>query len=236
MDLVFLGTNDAGLRIYEWLCERDDVSVKALVTEPEQLELVHTIDPDLLLSVGFAHLVPAEILAVPERGSLNLHPSLLPYNRGANPNVWSLIEGTPAGVTLHYMDEEFDTGPIVAQREVDTDFADTGKDLHRRLEDAQFDLFTEVWPDIVANEVEPTPQEGGEGTYHTTDDFREACELDPDETVRVEDFLNRLRALTFPPFDNATIEIDGKQYYVDVEIRSADEKSDEKSAGLISSY
>jgi methionyl-tRNA formyltransferase len=234
MEVVFLGVNDVGLQIYEWLCDRETVDVTALLTEPEQLDLIHETNPDLLVSVGFDHLVPEEILNAPEQGAVNLHPALLPHNRGKSPNVWPLVEGTPAGVTLHYMDESFDTGNIIDQRPVETDFADTAKDLHRRLEDAQYDLFTDAWPGIERGEVEVTPQDTEVGTYHSVEDFQDLCELNPNEEVRVKDFLDRLRALTFPPFDNAHIEVDGETYYVDVEIRSATDNAEPD--GLLSSY
>lgn len=236
MNVIFLGVNDVGLRIYEWLCERETVDVTALLTEKAQLELVHESDPDLLVSVGFDHLVPPDVLNVPSQGAVNLHPALLPHNRGKSPNVWSLVEGTPAGVTLHYMDESFDTGEIIAQREVEMDFTDTGKTLHRRLEGAQFDLFTDAWPAIEAGGVETTPQDESTGEYHSVEDFQQLCELDPNEEIRVKDFLDRLRALTFPPFDNAHIEVDGETYYVDIEIRNESDDSGAQSEGLLSSY
>jgi methionyl-tRNA formyltransferase len=236
MDLVFLGLNDVGVRIYEWLCDRDDADVAALLTERTQLDVIREVAPDIVVSVGFDHLVPGDVLDIPEQGCVNLHPSYLPYNRGKSPNVWSIVEGTPAGVTLHYMDEEFDTGRTIARREIRTSFADTGKDLHRRLEDAQFDLFTDVWPDLVAGDIDSTPQTEGEGTYHTLEDFRRLCEIDPDEEVRAKEFLDRLRALTFPPFDNATVTVDGERYHVDVDIRPADETDDEASEGFLESY
>jgi len=236
MDVIFLGGNDIGFRIYEWLCERDGVDVLAMLTESDQLDLVEKHGPDLVVSVGFDHLVPQHIIEIPPRGALNLHPSLLPHNRGKSPNVWPIVEGTPAGVTLHYMDAEFDTGDIVAQKRVATDFSDTGKDLYERLEDAQFELFTEVWPDIEDGDVDRTPQDHQAGGYHSVDDFRDLCEIHPDETVEVKDFLDRLRALTFPPFDNAYLAIDGEQYYVDVEIRKETEESGERTAGTLSSY
>lgn len=236
MDVIFLGVNDVGFRIYEWLCQRDSVNVIALLTEAEQLNLVKKRQPDLVVSVGFNHLVPLDILNVPQYGALNLHPSLLPYNRGKSPNVWPIIEETPAGVTLHVMNAEFDTGDIVAQREVDTVFSDTGKDLHQRLEQAQFDLFTKEWPKIEAGEIKRMPQDGEAGTYHSKDDFIQLCELNPDEEVRVKDFLNRLRALTFPPFDNAYIEIENERYYVDVKIQKETDGEEKKAEGLLSSY
>jgi methionyl-tRNA formyltransferase len=236
MDVIFLGVNDIGLRIYEWLCDRDSVNMVALLTEKSQLDLVHDVRPDLLVSVGFDHLVPSDILDVPSQGAINLHPALLPYNRGKSPNVWPLIDGTPAGVTLHYMDESFDTGEIISQRQIETDFADTGKRLHSRLENAQYDLFTEVWPDIQSGRIDTTPQDSEQGSYHTTDDFLDLCEIDPREKVQTKEFLDRLRALTFPPFNNAYLEIDGERYYVDIEIRKASNEDSEKISGLLSSY
>jgi len=236
MEVVFLGVNDIGLRIYNWLCERDEVNVRAMLTEAEQLDVVQKESPDLIVSVGFEHLLPPEILTVPPEGAINLHPSYLPYNRGMSPNVWPIIEETPAGVTLHYMDEEFDTGDIIAQQKVSTDFSDTGKDLHSRLEEVQFELFTKVWPKIESGDIETTSQEDTAGTYHATSDFVDACELDPEEEVTVKEFLDRLRALTFPPFDNAYVEIDNTQYYIDIEIREATDESGEKTEGLVSSY
>lgn len=235
MEIIFLGVNDVGLRIYEWLCERETVDVVAMITIPEQLDIIQRESPDLIVSVGFDHLVPPEIIEIPSAGAINLHPSLLPHNRGKSPNVWPLVEGTPAGVTLHYMDAEFDTGDIITQRKVETDFSDTGKQLHSRLEEAQFELFTEVWSEIESDTVEATPQDDTERSYHSKADFLDLCELDPEAEVEIKQFLDRLRALTFPPFDNAYIDIDGVRYYIDIDIRT--ETTDSKDYdGLLSSY
>jgi len=236
MEIVFLGVNDIGMRIYEWLCQRDSVDVTVLLTEPDQLDIVQETSPEFIISVGFDHLVPPEILDIPSEGALNLHPSYLPHNRGKSPNVWPLVEDTPAGVTLHSMDPEFDTGAIIAQRKVETKFSDTGKELHARLEDAQFELFTDVWPEIESGTVEYTPQDSTAGRYHSKSDFVDLCELDPDEQLSVKTLLDRLRALTFPPFNNAYLDIDGERYYVDIEIRKESDDDDEKTDGLLSSY
>jgi len=102
------------------------------------------------------------------------------------------------------------------------------------LADTQYDLFTDAWPDIEAGEVETTPQDESAGECHSVEDFQALCELNPNAEVRVKDFLDRLRALTFPLFDNARIEVDGETYYVDVEIRP--ESDDSEPDGLLSSY
>jgi methionyl-tRNA formyltransferase len=181
---------------------------------------VEEAEPDYVLSCGYRHIVPESILEIPKRGCLNLHPAYLPYNRGANPNVWSIVEGTPAGVTLHWMDAGIDTGEIAARREVHTDFSDSGKDLYERLEDAQVALFVDVWPEIESGTTRAVPQ-SEDGTYHEMSEFDELCRLDPEETYTAKELLDRLRALTFPPHDNARIEIGGQEYYVEVDIRKA---------------
>jgi methionyl-tRNA formyltransferase len=221
-EVVFLGVNDAGMRVYEWLCDRDGVSVPSLLTTREQLSVVEEVEPEFVVSCGYRHIVPESILSVPAEGCLNLHPAYLPYNRGANPNVWSIVDGTPAGVTLHYMDPGLDTGPVVAQRRVETSFADTGRDLYERLEDAQVDLFRQTWPEIETGTESVTHQDPDAGTYHETAEFDELCEIDPDSETTHRDFLNRLRALTFSPYNNAYVGIDGEQYYVSVEIERTD--------------
>jgi methionyl-tRNA formyltransferase len=221
IQVVFLGVNDAGMRVYEWLCEQDDVFVHSLLTTKEQLQAVRAVEPDYIVSCGYGHIVPPEILSIPTEGCLNLHPSYLPFNRGANPNVWSIVDDTPAGVTLHYMDEGIDTGEILAQQRVEKRFSDSGKTLYRRLEDAQVELFKTAWPKVVTGEATGERQDPDAGTAARTDEFEELCELDPDETVQVKEFLDRLRALTFPPYDNARIEVDGERYYVEVDITKA---------------
>jgi len=222
-EVVFLGVNDAGVRVYEWLCDREGVSVHSLLTTKDQLSVVDEVEPDYVVSCGYRHIVPEEILEVPTEGCLNLHPAYLPFNRGANPNVWSIVDGAPAGVTLHYMDPSLDTGAIVERREVDVSFSDTGKDLYERLEDAQVRLFREAWPEVVSGEASPTEQDPDEGTYHVTDDFEALCGIDPDEEVQAKAFLDRLRALTYPPYDNAYVEVDGERYHVEVSIERAED-------------
>lgn len=236
MDLVFLGANNAGFAIYEWLCDRAGVTVHAMVTRPDQLSLVGDVEPDLVVAAGFDHVVPPDVLAVPDRGCLNVHPGLLPDARGYNPNVWSIVEDLPAGASIHWMDEGIDTGDLVATREVPVSFADTGKDLYERLEAACYELFVDTWPAIEDGDVAATEQGDADASYHEQADFEDLCALDPDAEYTVRDLLDRLRALTFPPFDNAHLEVDGERYYVEVDITPADEATAPERHGLLDAY
>ena len=73
--------------------------------------------PDALCVACFARKLPATLLSLPRLGALNVHPSLLPDNRGPDPLFWTFWRGDEAtGATIHLMDERFDTGPILAQQ------------------------------------------------------------------------------------------------------------------------
>lgn len=182
-------------------------------TWPEGLDDVRALEPECLLSVLFGHLIPKTWLEVPTWRAVNLHPALLPWNRGAATNAWPLVDGSPAGVSLHVMDEQIDTGALLAQREVATDPADTAETLYRRLEVAGLDLLRETWPAL--RDIEPVPQPAG-GSAHRLADLAALDLTEADLPV-----LDRLRARTFPPY-GAEFVRDGRRYRVRVEIEPID--------------
>lgn len=82
--------------------------------------LLQGLAPDLILVTGFPWRLPAELLALPRLGCVNTHPALLPRYRGPNPLFWHFMNGeTQGGLTIHRMEADFDTGPILAQRAIE---------------------------------------------------------------------------------------------------------------------
>jgi len=223
INIVFLGVNNAGQKIYNWLLENNE-NVVALLTSKNQLDLIKKLKPDMVISCGFRYIVPQEYLEIPPLGCINIHSSYLPYNRGANPNIWSIIENTPAGATIHFMDKGIDTGDIIARRNVEIQFSDNAADLYDKLEKAQFNLFVENWKKIKKRDFTTISQSLKEGTSHKVKDFIKLCEINLNETRNVREIINQFRALTFPPYDNAYVEIDGQRYYVKIEIYKEKDK------------
>jgi methionyl-tRNA formyltransferase len=79
--------------------------------------LLASVEPDLVVCMGFPWKIPPDALAVPRLGWVNGHPSLLPRHRGPLPIAWAIREGDEEiGFTFHRMDAELDTGPILSQR------------------------------------------------------------------------------------------------------------------------
>jgi methionyl-tRNA formyltransferase len=79
--------------------------------------LLASVEPDLVVCMGFPWRIPPDALAVPRLGWLNGHPSLLPRHRGPLPVAWAIRQGDDEiGITFHRMDADLDTGPVFAQR------------------------------------------------------------------------------------------------------------------------
>jgi methionyl-tRNA formyltransferase len=191
--------------------------------EPEIVERVRALDPEVGLSVQFGYILEPSFFEIFPRGCLNLHSSLLPYNRGAHPNVWSIVEGTPAGVTLHAIDSGVDAGPILAQREVEVEPVDTGKTLYHKLERAALELFVEAWPSFKEGRLVPRDQAVQEGSAHRVRDLESLGEIDLDRASTPREVLNLLRARTFPPYPGAYFVQDGRKVHVRIELEYGDE-------------
>jgi methionyl-tRNA formyltransferase len=73
---------------------------------------------DLIISFGFRKIISENIIKKLKKTIINIHLSYLPFNRGANPNFWSFIENTPAGVSIHEIDKGIDTGNIIFRKKI----------------------------------------------------------------------------------------------------------------------
>lgn len=151
---------------------------------------------DFALSVHFPHLIRPQLLTIPRRGWLNLHPAYLPWNRGWHTPSWSILEGTPAGVTLHRMTEAVDAGDIVARREVEVKPEDTAHSLYGRLLEEELRLLDDSW-EIVRSDAWPRIRNlASEGTVHRRVEIftNEVQEIDLDAHYSAREFLDRCAA------------------------------------------
>lgn len=189
---------------------------------PQTIEMLRSLEPDLGVSVLFGYRLKPPILAIPSQGCINVHPALLPYNRGAYPNVWSIIDGTPAGATIHYMNEEIDTGDILTQQAVDIEPTDTGESLYAKLEEMSFRLFRESWPLIRSGRAPRTTQPEG-GAYHGVRDIDAVDEISLDRDYPARQLIDLIRARTFSGHQGAHFVHEGRKVFLRLELRYEDE-------------
>lgn len=162
--ILFATNNPNTEDLYQWLKEREQNVYK--IENKLTKEMVEQMQPSFVISFNYRHLIPEEVLRMMPGRVINLHTSLLPYNRGSGPNFFSFLFDTPKGVTIHLVDEGLDTGDILCQKEIVFDeeketFASSYDKLMMEIKE----LFKENWEKIKRGGVEPRKQEG-EGSYH----------------------------------------------------------------------
>lgn len=104
------------------------------VREPQFVEILQELNPELIIVVAFGQILPKTILDLPAYGCVNVHASLLPKYRGAAPIQWAVIDGEKvSGVTTMQMAEGLDTGDMIMKTEIALDPKETGGSLHDKL-------------------------------------------------------------------------------------------------------
>ena len=188
------------------------------LNQPDTLAQISALHADIALSVFFGYILRQPFIEMFSRGVINLHPAYLPYNRGAHPNVWSIIEGTPVGATLHYIDAGVDTGDIIAQQQVEVEPIDTGESLYRKLKICCLELFKETWPLIRRGTAPRIAQQQQDGTSHRTKDVEEVDCINLSQSYMARELINLLRARTFPPYPGAYFLADERKVYIRLQL------------------
>ena len=150
----------------------------AIISEPIEANDKCLIDADYLISYRYQHIIKKDIIDRFPNKIINLHISLLPWNRGADPNLWSFLEDTPKGVSIHYIDQGIDTGDILVQEEVffnpsEETLSSTYDKLCHRIQE----LFMDSWDQIINNQIKPIKQNPQIGNYHKSKDKEQYLHL-----------------------------------------------------------
>jgi methionyl-tRNA formyltransferase len=174
---------------------------------------------ELIILAWWPYIIKPEIIQIPRLGCLNFHPSLLPYGRGKDPNFWNLVEQSPYGVSIHFIDEGIDSGDIAFQKVLPTNWEDTGQTLHQAAKRSIMELFKENFSAIIRGDIPRKNQDLTKGSFHRRSEIEPASKIELDQTYSARSLLNLFRARTFPPHPAAWFEEHGERYEVRVEIR-----------------
>lgn len=138
--------------------------------EPEFIEQMRALNPDVMVVVAFGQILPKDILDIPKYGCINVHASLLPKYRGAAPIQWAVINGeTVSGVTTMQMDIGLDTGDMLLKAEVPLADDETGGSLFDKLSTLGGELLIETLDKIEAGDIHPEKQDDSQaGEYART--------------------------------------------------------------------
>ncbi len=133
------------------------------------VDSLKSIQPSYIVSYGYRHILPAAVIAAARHRIINLHISYLPWNRGADPNLWSWLSNTPKGVSVHRLTEQVDRGDIIARELIDPGPDHTLRTSYADLQLHMVELFSRVWPGVASGSETSTAQ-SGTGSYHRSVD------------------------------------------------------------------
>ena len=194
------------------------IALSSDMREPSFVDLLATLNLTFGVSAFFNHILGKEILDIFSNGVVNLHTSFLPWNKGSNPNVWSIIKEDPVGVTLHFMNEQVDAGPIIVRESFEAPINYTGKELYLELESRIVALFRKSWPLIKDHDFSLIQQDDLIGTVNLRKSLESLKLLDLNAKKTIREVLNILRACTFPPHPSAYFISNGKRFDVEIKI------------------
>lgn len=175
--ILFVTNNDNTEDLYQWLKQREPAVYK--VENKLTKEMVEQLAPSFIVSFNYRHLISEEVLELMPGRVINLHTSLLPFNRGSAPNFFSFWDNTPKGVTIHLVDKGLDTGDILCQRELFFDEEqETFASTYDKLMEAIKELFQANWEKIKTGKLVPCRQTGA-GTFHRKREIEAILERHP---------------------------------------------------------
>lgn len=136
------------------------------IKKQENIELLKTYKPDVIVVVAYGQILSKEILTLPKYGCINVHASLLPKLRGAAPLNWAIIRGERiTGVTTMQMDVGLDTGHMLLKSEVEIEANMNVGELHDILMHKGADLLVETLDKLEKNEIVPQKQDDSLSNY-----------------------------------------------------------------------
>lgn len=169
------------------------------VRSPEVVERLRDLKPDVMVVVAYGQIIPPAVLAIPAKGVVNVHASVLPRHRGAAPIAHAILAGDDeTGITIMRMDEQLDHGPILAARTAPIGAGEDAAVLTARLAEMGAELLVETLERLDA--IAAVEQDHAEATVAPRLK-REDGQLDWDMDAREID--RRVRALQ--PWPGATL-------------------------------
>lgn len=154
--------------VLDVLKKAKEIEIVKVIEDKKQLDDLNLKETkaDVGILAAFGAILQTELLSWPEKGILNIHPSLLPKYRGPSPIQTALVNGDKTtGVSIIKLDEQIDHGPIIGQEKTGINENDNSQSLYQKLFTKGAQMIVELLPDYVQGKFKPQPQNHQEATY-----------------------------------------------------------------------
>lgn len=178
--------------------------------DAEAVAELGALEPEAIVVAAYGQILRQEVLTIPPKGVLNVHPSLLPRWRGPAPIPAAILAGdSTTGVTIMIMDAGMDTGPILTQVEHPIDASDTTGTLLAALANVGAEMLPDTLRRWLSGELEPQPQDEAQAT---------TCSLIRKEGGEIDWSLSAIeiwrRVRAYNPWPGAYTTLDGEIFHI----------------------
>ena len=165
-----MANNKNTLSLFRWIAERCKAEI---FSGRLTIDLLSYLKPELVISYSYIYLISRQCIKYVNYNIINMHISFLPWNKGASPNLWSFIDDTPKGVTIHMLTDGVDEGDIIFQEAIQFDpNLESFETTYKKLNNAIEKLFRLHWNEIISGKYKTVARkQEGEGSYHTISDL-----------------------------------------------------------------
>lgn len=191
------------------------------LNDPTTHAILAGYKPDLICVACFSKLVPTRILELPRLGCLNVHPSLLPANRGPVPLFWTFRERQhETGVTIHLMDSGLDSGPIVLQERIEVPDGMSYEQLETQCAERGGALLAQAAWQLYRDEAQVIEQDEARSSYHSFPEYEDlAIPVDQWDAREVYNFIRGVGHWESP------LHIEAPDSEMEIEVRNCYEYS-----------
>lgn len=217
-DLLLIVTTSKN-EIY-YIAKKYNIPCIIYITEGKIINFIRDNDfrPDFCFLVWWPNIIHHDLLLIPRIGFINTHPSYLPYSRGKHFSFWTIVEQSPFGVSLHFVNEGIDSGDIIAQKEIFYTWEDTSETLYNKSKIEMHNLFIQTYPTLRNFSFTRTKQDFSRGSFHYGREIEEKSKICLEQQYSARQLLNLLRARTFTGHPSCSFTDAGTEYEVRITI------------------
>ena len=235
--------SDLGLRILEFLHSESRVKIKYIAINDESKRRINflqdlkimlfnlklkipiiensNLNPESLpdfdygISAMYGHIIHESLIDKAKIDFINLHPSLLPIGRGANPISWSILENRRQGASIHKLVRRLDAGAIYLQREIEFRIDANAGEVYYKLTELLFEMFKNFFQDWTDGILKPIAQIEIESVSHRARDLVSIRKIRAEDKLTGEQFVRKIQALCFNDGSSAIYEdTDGVEWEI----------------------
>lgn len=182
----------------------------------------------VFFSIHCKQIFPTELIN--NYRCINVHPGYNPYNRGWFPQVFSILNKKPIGVTIHEMDSKLDHGAIIYQAQIAVDEYDTSYSVYQKIQKLEVELLKQNLSCLLKGDYQ-VQEMASEGNINYKRDFEELCKIDLNKKATYGEVIDFLRAMTFDKYNNAYfMDKKGNKVYVSITLIKENMCKNDKSS------